>query len=486
MLRFVGTPRTLCDRISRREWLRLGGLSAAGLGLADLLAHETRAAMRSASPSAVPARAKSCIIFFLEGGPSHIDLWDLKPDAPAEVRGEFQPIRTTVPGLHVCEHLPMLARQMHRLALVRSVTHSITDHNAGTYYSLTGRYPVDGSRLITADGPTNFPPYGAVLAKLKPTGKPLPAFVHIPEFMSNLGVDIAGQSAGFLGAPFDPFISGDPSLPGYQVPGMTPLKDVPLQRLSRRGALLKELDRSLGSLAEDPALERMDVFYRKAFTLLGSPEVRRAFDLSQEPMAVRERYGMDPGSDRSIEARKFGGLPHLGQCMLLARRLIEAGVRLVTITTGRRIDQSWDTHRDHFPLLKRSLCPIFDRAFSALLEDLAQRGLLSETLVAAMGEFGRTPRLGQVISNAGAEKNGRDHWPYCYTVMFAGAGIPGGALHGASDRQGAYPSREPVTPQDLTATIYQVMGIGPETQVYDSQDRPHHLILGQPIQALVG
>jgi hypothetical protein len=481
MLRIIGPSRPLCDGISRRELIRLGGLSLAGLGLPQLLAREAQAASRPA----VKARAKSCLLFFLEGGPSHIDLWDMKPDAPAEIRGEFRPVATTTPGLHVCEHLPMLARQMHRLALVRSVTHSITDHNAGTYYHLTGRYPVDGAKLITADGPGNFPPYGAVLAKLRPTGKPLPTFVHIPEFMSNLGVDIAGQSAGFLGGAYDPFVSGDPSLPDYQIPGMTPLPDVPLQRLSRRGELLKELDRTLGGLGDSPALGRMDVFYRKAFTLIGSPEVRRAFDLSQEPLAVRERYGVDPGSDRSIEARKFGGLPHLGQCMLLARRLIEAGVRLVTICTGRRIDQAWDTHRDHFPLLKKSLCPMFDRAFSALLEDMALRGLLDETLIVAMGEFGRTPKLGYVTSSAGAAKNGRDHWPYCYTAMFGGAGVPGGAVHGASDKQGAYPSREPVKPEDLTATIYAALGVGPETEIRDNQDRPHPLILGQPVKALL-
>jgi hypothetical protein len=484
MLRLTGKAARLCDGITRRELLRLGGLALTGLSLPELLARETQAAAQASRPKG-RARAKSCIVFFLEGGPSHIDLWDMKPQAPAEVRGEFKPIATTVPGLQVCEHLPMLSKQMHRLALVRSVTHSITDHNAGTYYSLTGRYPVDGSRLITADSPKNFPPYGAVLAKLRPSGRALPDFVHLPEYMSNLGVDIAGQGAGFLGGAFEPLVADDPSLPGYQIPGMSRSPDISPERLGQRGSLLRHLDRSLARLGDDPALGRMDLFYRKAFSLISSPEARKAFDLSQEPLAVRERYGVDPGSDRSIEARKFGGLPHLGQCVLLARRLIEAGVRLVTVCSGRRIDQAWDTHRDHFPLLKRSLCPMFDRSFSALLEDLALRGLLDETLVVALGEFGRTPKLGQIVSNAGAARNGRDHWPYCYTVMFAGAGIPGGAIYGASDRQGAHPSREPVTPEDLTATIYEAMGIPHDTEIYDPQNRPHRLILGQPIQALL-
>jgi hypothetical protein len=476
MLRITGQPEQPRLGTTRREWLCLGGLAPVGLALPRLLAAEA-----SAGP-ARKAGAKSCLLIFLEGGPSHIDLWDMKPDAPAEVRGEFKPIRTTVPGLHVCEHLPLLARQMHRLALVRSMTHGITDHNAGTYYSLTGRHPVDGSRLIVANSPKNFPPYGAVLAKLRPGGKPLPDFVHIPEYQWNNGVAIAGQSAGFLGAAFDPFISGDPSLADYRIPGLAPTEDVPETRLQGRVSLLKQLDH----LGDNPALDRRDVFTRKAFSLISSAEARRAFDLSREPQKVRERYGVDPGSDRSIEARKFGGLPHLGQCMLLARRLIESGVRLVTLITGRKIDQAWDTHRDHFPLLKRSLCPYFDRAASVLLEDMAQRGLLDETLVVLFGEFGRTPKLGYVTSGAGAARNGRDHWPFCYTVMFAGAGIPGGVLYGSSDAHAAYPKSHPHTPEDLAATIYAAMGVPLDAEIRDPLGQPHALVRGKPIQALLG
>jgi hypothetical protein len=464
----------LCDGIPRREVLRLGALATVGLSLPQVLQAEgkTRA-------------ARSCLLIFMEGGPSHIDLWDMKPAAPAEIRGEFKPIVTDVPGLQVCEHLPLLSRQMHRLALVRSVTHSIVDHNAGSYYTLTGRYPVDGGKLIVADGPTNFPPYGAVLSHLRPTGRPLPDFVHIPEFMSNNGVDIAGESAGFLGARHDPLVAGDPSLPGYQVPGMEPIGEVSLARLNERRSVLGALDQELGQLGDDAAVARLDTFRRKAYELLASPEARCAFDLSREPLTLRERYGMDRGSDRSIEARQFGGLPHLGQCLLLARRLIEAGIRLVTVVTGRRIDQAWDTHRQHFPLLKRSLLPFFDRALSTLLEDMAERGLLEETLVAILGEFGRTPRLGYVTSGAGAAPNGRDHWPYCYTVLFAGAGIPGGAILGASDKHAAYPSRDPVKPEDIAATIYGAMGVPPHQEIRDPQHRPHPLILGTPIRGLL-
>ncbi|MGL4551580.1 MAG: DUF1501 domain-containing protein, partial [Gemmataceae bacterium] len=401
-----GTPSA---RPTRREWLRLGAAAPLGLALPRLLA--------AGSPR---AKAKSCLLIFMDGGPSHIDLWDMKPDAPAEVRGEFKPVRTRVPGLHVCDRLPRFARQAHRFTFVRSMRHRVNDHNAGTYYHLTGRSPVEGGKLIIANSPANFPPFGSVLAKLRPTGGALPDFVHVPEFQWNNGHDIGGQSSGFLGAAYDPFVAGDPSLPGYRLPGLGRHPDVPDGRLRARDELLGRLDRKLAGRAE---VARAGVFTRKALEMIAAPAARRAFDLSREPRSVRERYGTDPGSDRSVEARKFGGLPHLGQSMLLARRLIEAGVRLVTLFTGRRIDQAWDTHRDHFPLLKRSLCPPFDRAASALMEDLADRGLLDETLVVIVGEFGRTPKLGQVTSGAGATANGRDHWPACYTALLAGAGV---------------------------------------------------------------
>jgi hypothetical protein len=478
MLPFTANPSQLCSGPTRREFLRLGAVTPAGLALPALLAHEATAAPK-------PKRAKSCLLVFMEGGPSHIDLWDMKPDAPAEVRGEFKPVQTKTPGVTVCEHLPLSAPLWHHLAQVRSVRHGITDHNAGTYYMLTGRYPVDGSKLIVADSPQNFPPFGAVLAKYRPADKPIPAFVHVPEYQWNLGSDLAGQGAGFLGAAYDPFVSGDPSLKGYSVPGLDLLPGVPLDRLGERNDLRKELDKAVGRLGDSAALDRMTVFQRKAVEIITSPETRRAFDLSKEPAKVRERYGLDPGSDRDIEARKFGGLPHLGQCMLLSRRLIEAGVRLVTLVTGRRIDQAWDTHRDHFPLLKKSLLPPFDRAFSALLQDFADRGLFEDTLLVVMGEFGRTPKLGYVTSSAGAAKNGRDHWPYCYTVFFAGAGVKTGTVYGSSDRTGAYPRENPVTPEDVAATVYEALGIDPATELHDGLGKPYTLCPGRPITAVL-
>lgn len=463
---------------TRREMLHVGGLGLTGLALPELLRAESPG---QRTRSARPKAAKSCILFFLEGGPAHQDLWDMKPAAPAEVRGEFDPISTSVPGVNVCEHLPLLAKEMHRVALIRSVHHKVVDHNAGAYYMLTGRSPVLGDRLIIRDEPENFPPFGAVLSQLRPVGHSLPPFVHLPDMMSNNNYDLPGQRAGFLGAGCDPFVAGDPSEPGYQVPDLVLPADVTARRLDGRRGLLETLDRPPTGQRDASSTARLDTFYEKAFDLLSSSRTRKAFHLDDEPAAVRERYGLPDRVDRSVEARKFGGLPHLGQCMLTARRLIEAGVRLVTVCSGRRIDQAWDTHRQHYPLLKKSLLPYTNQAFSALLADLAERGLLDETLVVAMGEFGRTPKLGQITSGAGADRAGRDHWPHCYTVLLAGGGIRGGAVFGASDSFAAYPAKDPVTPEDIAATIYHALGVDPETRIVDPLNRPHHVAFGRPI-----
>jgi len=246
------------------------------------------------------------------------------------------------------------------------------------------------------------------------------------------------------------------------------------------------MDRSAGALPNNAPYEGMKAHYRKAFSLLTTSRTRAAFDLSQEPASLRERYGLPDRIDRSVAARKFGGLPHLGQCLLLSRRLIEAGVKLVTVCTGRRIDQTWDGHREHFALLRKSILPYFDRAFSALLQDMAERGMLKDTLVVAMGEFGRTPKMGQITSSAGATSAGRDHWPHCYTVLMGGAGIKGGMVYGASDRYAGHPKSNPVTPEQIAATIYYALGIDPERLIYDSLNRPHQVALGEPIQSLFG
>ena len=460
-----------CTGVSRREMLQAGSLSMLGLTLPEFL----RAAETSTPKSGA---AKSCILMYLEGGPAQQDMWDMKPNSPLEYRGEFQPISTKHPHLFVCEHLPMLARQIHHLAQIRSVHHNIVDHNAGTYYMLTGRSPVSGGKLIIKDEPGNFPPFGSVLSHQRPL-KDLPEFVHIPEIMSNMGYDIPGERAGFLGPAFDPLVTGDPSVAGYQIPGLTFPKEMTKDRLTRRRTLLNSVD--LGSISPSHRTRGLDSHYEKAYELLASSKTKQAFDLDQESITTRERYGLPDRIDRSVEARKFGGLPHLGQCLLLSRRLIEAGVRLVTVCTGRRIDQTWDGHRKHFALLKRSILPYFDCAFSALLEDLAARDLLKETLVVAMGEFGRTPKMGQTTSNAGATSAGRDHWPHCYTVLMGGAGIKPGFVYGESDRYAGYPISNAVTPEQIAATIYYALGIDSKLQLFDSLNRPHSLTLAEPI-----
>ncbi|MCL6503447.1 MAG: DUF1501 domain-containing protein, partial [Pirellulales bacterium] len=454
--------------LSRRALLTAGTLGALGLRLPELLLAQ----------SVSTAAARACILVFMEGGPAHQDLWDMKPQAPAEVRGAFRPIASSLPGVQVCEHLPLLSQQMHLVTLVRSVHHEVVDHNAGAYYTLTGRVPVVGGRLIVRDEPDNFPPFGAVLAMLDGKGGAVPRFVHVPEYLSNNGYDLPGQRAGFLGPAHDPLVTGDPSVPGEAGHEWALPAEVSPARLEGRRQLL---DRMAASHAAPDGAAVMDMHYRRAWELLQSSATRRAFNLEQEPSELRERYGLPDRTDRSVEARQFGGLPHLGQSLLLARRLIEAGVRLVTVGTGRRFDQAWDTHRQHFPLLERSLLPYFDRAFSALLADLHQRGLLEETLVVAMGEFGRTPRLGQITSGAGADAAGRDHWPHCYTVLLAGGCWPRGATYGRSDRHAAYPAEDPVTPADIAATIYAALGVDPQLRIRDPLGRPHTLAEGRPL-----
>ena len=459
--------------LTRRDLIHAGSLGLLGVSLPKLLA--------SSAPS-VSARAKSCILFFMEGGPAHQDLWDMKPLAPVEYRGEFQPIASTLMGVPVCEHLPMLSRQMHHFAMIRSVHHTINDHNAGSYYMLTGRAPIKPGGLITRPDPDNFPPYGSILAHLRPLDQALPPFVHMPDLMFNNGSNLPGQDAGFLGGARDPFVIGDPSVKDFRLPGLSLKKGITYRRMHQRRELLAKIrEEGFGG----PAAPRLQKFQEQAFDLLSSSATQRAFDLSRETDKTRRRYGLPDREDRSVPSRKFGGLPHLGQCMLTARRLIEAGVRLVTVCSGRRIDQSWDGHRQHFPLLKRSLLPYTDRALSVLIEDLHERGLFDETLLVVMGEFGRTPKMGQITSGAGATPAGRDHWPHCFGVLMAGAGVNAGMLYGASDQYAAYPKSDPCTPEDIAATIYHILGVSPETRIHDRLNRPHSVALGEPIEALL-
>jgi hypothetical protein len=301
----------------------------------------------------------------------------------------------------------------------------------------------------------------------------LPDYVHLPKEFFNCGNFIPGVLAGFLGDAYDPLIAGDPSVPNYEVPGLE--LRLPGSQFESRRRLLNDIDHGLGLASDRRALERKDVFYEKAFSLITSPQARRAFNLHDEPESVRQRYGFGV---RAADVRG-NGLRHLGQCLLLARRLVEAGVRLVSVWAG---GQAFDGHRDHFRSLVDGLCPPTDQAVSALIEDLADRGLLDETLVVALGEFGRTPKVGQITSSAGATPDGRDHWPNCYTVFLAGGGVKAGYVYGACDRFGAYPSANPVSPEDIAATIYTALGIDLSSQIHDRLNRPHTICSGEPIR----
>jgi hypothetical protein len=463
---------SLASRNTRRGILQAGCLSAVGLSLPGLL----KAAEQSAATPAVRPKAKSCILFFMEGGPSHIDMWDMKPAAPDNIRGPLRPIQTSLPGFDVCEYLPKLAQSAHRLTVVRSVTHRIVDHNAASYYILCGQHPTRNGQLIRGPSPSNSPPYGSVLAKLRPIDQPLPPYVHLPKQFFNCGDFIPGVLGGFLGSAYDPFIAGDASQPDFHVQG---LEDrLPTTQFDRRRDLWRTLDNSIAGFGDRVQIERMNGFYSKAFSLITSPQARRAFRLDDEPAAIRERYGLP----KPVSDARGGGMPHLGQSLLLARRLVEAGVRLVSVWAG---GQAFDGHQKHFPSLKSGLCPPTDLAISGLLEDLADRGLLDETLFVALAEFGRTPKLGQITSTAGANADGRDHWPHVYTAFFAGAGVQPGIVYGASDALGAQPAVNPVTPEDIAATIYTLMGVDPATRILDHLNRPHTLADGEAIRGIM-
>jgi hypothetical protein len=430
---------------NRRVLLRNSVSCALGLTLPSLL--------RARSvPGARPARADACIVIFLNGGPSHLDMWDMKPHAPAEIRGEFQPIATSVPGVVFSEHLPRLAKNMHHLTLVRSMNHSVNNsHAAAVYAALTGH---DRGEQGGGAKPTDHPAPGSVLAKLRPTRPDVLPYIAMPyKTQEGAGGPLQpGFLAGFLGATYDPFwVLDDPNSPQFHVRNLTLPDGLTLERFQQRNALLRRLD-GQASRKIDRALAAMDDFQQRAFDLLTSPAAQRAFDIGQEPPALRERYG------RNI----------YGQSVLLARRLIEAGTRLVTISWAPDANATWDTHGDNFRKLKTTLLPQFDAAASSLLEDLQDRGLLERTVVAILGDFGRTPK----INNAA----GRDHWNACYSIALAGGGFRSGYVHGASDRFGALPESDPLKPGDIIATIYHLLGVDHRTVIYDALNRPHEVV----------
>jgi uncharacterized protein (DUF1501 family) len=442
---------TFCDGVVRRDFLRLGGASLFGLGLtlSDLLAGQARAA---AVPTRRAHRDVSLIYLFLHGGLSTIDTWDMKPDAPAEFRGEFKPIRSNVPGIDLCEHLPRMAKVMDKVSLVRSFRHHNSDHGAADHYMLTGYFPQAGFNPGLT--PNNQKPaHGSIIArKLGPRGS-VPPYVCLPKLHPSCG-------SAYLGASASPFvIDADPNAPDFAVPDVAPLASLPASRLENRKKLLATVDRFHRSVEAEinTQARTVGVFQRKAFELMTSPAAKKAFDIHAESDKLRESYGRNT----------------LGQSCLMARRLVEAGVRCVTIDHS-----NWDTHDANFATLKRQLLPWLDAGVSTLFTDLAERGLLGSTLVLITGEFGRTPRINK---NAG-----RDHWGPAFTVALGGGGIKGGLVVGKSDARAERPAAEPYGPEDLSATLYHLMGIDPKEEFLTPEGRPVAIVNnGRLIRELV-
>jgi hypothetical protein len=467
MLSYLDHGPRLCDRLTRREVLRVGGLSALGLSWPALLSGlgaPARGANRDAG-----RRARSCIILFLMGGPPQHSTWDPKPAAPAEVRGEFGPIATNVPGLHISSLFPRLARQADKLCLLRAVSTGDNAHSSSGYYMLTG-VPHQPMNVENANpgAPNDWPTLGAVVRRLGGDRAGLPGAVRLPMRIFNTDGSVwPGQDAGFLGRGSDPWLFHcEPGSPHFAIPEFTLPADVRAARLSGRQDLLRLLDRGFEALERSGVPARYDQPRQQAFDLLSSPRARAAFDLTREPAATRDRYGRH----------------QFGQSCLLARRLVEAGVALVQVNWFRGPDEPpdnpcWDSHTRESERLRTVLAPTTDAPFSALLEDLHQRGMLEETLVVCMAEFGRTPRFNS--------RGGRDHWGPVFSVVLAGGGVRGGQVHGASDRQGGLPKDGKVTPQDLTATILHCLGYEPGAEIIDGQRRPLPASRGQAIRQIL-
>ncbi len=442
--------------LTRRNMLQIGAIGAFNLALPQLLAASERGGVGGITP-----RADSCILVFLNGGPSHLDMWDMKPDLPTPMRSEFQPIATTLPGEPVCEHLPRFSRLLHHCTLVRSVHHDQVAHAPAVYTALTGIRSNIRAGIVGAK-PTDHPSIGSVVGCYRPPTSPVTPYVMMP-YLTQEGAGgplQPGFMGGMLGRAHDPFVvlQGGPRPDSFNMPALATGADMNAQRVLGRRQLLSEMNLNGMPINASRSAE-MARLQSRACDLLTSSAAQRAFQLDHEPMRVRDAYG------RNI----------YGQSILLARRLVEAGTRLTCISWAPNANATWDTHGGNFTKLRNDLLPPFDRGISSLLSDLIDRGLLERTLVVVMGEIGRTPRI-----NNGA---GRDHWEFCYTVLFAGGGVRPGYIHGASDRRGAYPNNAPVTASDIVATIYHSLGIPADLELRDRQNRPLFLVPeGTPIR----
>jgi uncharacterized protein (DUF1501 family) len=465
--------------MTRREVLHLGSAFGLALTLPDLLRAQTQPRPAAAAPPF--GQARCVIVLYLHGGHAQQETWDPKPDGPSPARGEFGAISTNVPGVHFSELLPRSAQIADKFTVIRSLSHGNANHVQASMNAMTGQGhpPAAEARGDFPPSTTDFPPFGAVLSWLDEPGRSrdlahhhgrsrgvsgqLPTWVQIgPLMRRNNGTILHGQSPGFLGSRYSPLAIDQDLLPGdVRIGAVASDPDVPVLRLSDRGRLLDQVEARRRQMDQAAALQDFDAYHRQAFNLLSSPATARAFQLASEPALVRARYG----------ATQFG------QRCLLARRLAEAGVPIINVHFCHTPEGSWDTHSRHFSQMKTLLCPTFDQAFSALIEDLSQRGMLEQTLVLATAEFGRTPR----VNNAG----GRDHWPWVYSIALAGGGTHPGIVYGASDGIAAYPTLNPHDPRDLAATVYHLLGVPADTLIHDQTNRPHALVVGRKINGLL-
>lgn len=444
----------------RRSLLRSSVALSLGAVHVPFLRRTTAGAV-GASPEAVAANGKatSCVFIFLFGGPSHIDLWDMKPTAPEEIRGEFQPVSTSVPGIQMCEHLPLLGQQMHRFCLLRSMRHRMPVHGPACSEIYSGR-PYFGPPITDQATPEDWPSIASLVHRFAPQNRRLPSSVVLPWYTQFVGQDrrIAGQTGGRMSEQFNPFlVEGNPKEAGFKMRGLQLPSEVSSARFRQRRELREQLDPFGLQPAQSTFMTGLvESNFDSAATLVENAESVGAFDLSRESTAQRAKYG---------DTR-------FGQSLLLARRLVESEVPLVTVNwdddhKDDKVSPHWDTHALNFPKLKNRLCPVFDRAMATFLQELDERGLLETTLVVALGEFGRTPKVGVVTQNGMTAKTGRDHWPHAFTAIVAGGGVRGGQIYGSTTANGGYVAERPVSPADLSATILSHLGIDPSIEYED-------------------
>lgn len=479
--------KDLCDphlRASRRAFLRVGSVGAFGLSLGGLLRlRQASASEQGGGPGW--GRAKSIIMVYLQGGPSHLDLWDPKENVPENVKSVFKPVPTKIPGVNFTENLPRLSQLNDRFSMIRSLSYTpngLFNHTAAIYQMMTG-YTTDKvspSGQLEPPSPKDFPNFGSNLIKQRPVAEPMLPFVMLPRPLQESNVVGKGGTAGFLGKAYDPYTLYPPGddmdmqkMSKIKIDDLRLRDEVFAARLQRRAALRDVLNEGMPEINRAVADMQLDNYYQQALDLVISGRAREAFDLGAEAPALREKYGRNT----------------FGDSCLLARRLVEAGTRVVEVIwpkVANSDNHSWDHHVGLSARMKDQSGPMLDTGLSALIEDLDERGMLDETLVVAVGEFGRSPQRGVSTSGNNNSADGRDHWPYCYTGIMAGAGIKRGYVHGKSDETASAPIEDPVHPGEVLASIYHAFGIHPETIVYNHLNQPRELVKAQAVTALFG